>query len=172
MKDYILHPERPNLTLTSLPMIFNPYNANNAVDVWARIWGNGVAKTMYDPCPDGYKVAPYSFWNGITFTSATYYGMYSGSCFFPFNGKIYKGGFKTQNIVLGVNNYTNITTRGYRTYMWSSSGYASDVKKAWRYHVRKSAGGDSPTWATDDGPGGLNVEDLNLGMGVRCVVGY
>lgn len=163
MKEYILHPERPYLKdKDGLYMPFNPYYASSPADVWGRIWGNGGAKTCYDPCPPGYKVTPYAFWDGISLTG-DYYGAKSGNCVFPFNGRVYRGGIQSLDITLGGRNYSNISTRGYRLYMWSSSSY--NVYNAWYYHIRKGDGSGTPPLAD----GGVNVDILTRGMGVRCV---
>ena len=187
MKDCFLHPERPNLkNYQGLYVMFNAKYAQIGstyydADVWARIWGNGGNKTMYDPCPPGYKVTPYAFWNGISISAGPgwgmgYYGVYSGSCFFHFNGRAYAGtytnyqghtrrGIKNEGIYLSNAGatYNEFTYFG-RVYMWTSSSTGSN---GYYYHVRKgNTAGDQIA------DGGLNSDILTYGMGVRCVVGW
>lgn len=173
MKQYFQHPESPYLRdKDGLYMPFNPYAASNVSAVWARIWGNGGNKTMYDPCPPGYKVAPAAFWQAVVNSSISGdpYHITVGSAMIPYNGRVYRGGIQSMSFEYTYDHSWSGTasTRQTRVFMWMSS---STGNNGYYYTIQKGTSGWSdnnshPTGAT------VSSDILTRGMGVRCVSGY
>ena len=170
---FALSPNRPMLRRSNTEYWpFNVYAASSPTRVWELIWGNGGNKTMYDPCPPGYKVTPSAFWNGIS-TTADYYGLIINGIRFPVNGVVWQGGWLSMDINLGGKNYSNQATYNHRIYMWTSANVASQ-HKAYFYHINKYYG-DGSQMANGGVTYDNNLPDggrLTYGMGVRCVVGW
>ncbi len=76
--------------------VSNLWGNNNVESVTWRPVGN-IQKTIYDPCPPGYQVAPADFMHGFTNTNASadltadnwgvYRAVNEGTVYFPYNGK-------------------------------------------------------------------------------------
>lgn len=151
---------------------FNPYAATSPEKLFGILWGGGSAangslkrgpaaiKTMYDPCPPGYKVMPVDgMGNVVNSDSGDQYGFYkngtNGAVYFPYNGAAWAGGsfwMKRGYVPDGdTPNYCNLWTSGHNnTNMWYEfQAYAKDVNRG----------------------GGGTVTDhiLARGMGVRCI---
>ena len=175
---FALHPERPYLKSNGTYKMFDNNNNN---EVWVKIWGSGVSKTMFDPCPPGYKVMSYDVLAGYDSSNRDdvtgwYYGVYirgNREAFFPGNGRAYRGsytdrdgntrsGIQNMNITLGGTNYDDCSTRRYRVFLWSSNSLNDN---AYCYTIRHTSGG---TWPPV-GEGGMITDILTRGMGVRCM---
>ena len=146
---------------------FNPYISTYSDWVFGRLWGGFSSaiyptyttakqgKSLYDPCPVGYQVPPYDFFNQISLTSGDSYGRYwtgdgDATLFFPFNG----GKWKANSDGVGVDGYAE-APEVYLQYWtaWHETGW-----HAWFF-------------TNADTPNGSIKEDkpLTRGMGVRCV---
>ena len=160
---------KPYLDVASDYYWFNPYSGS-ANQLYGLLWGGGSAgdsslnrgpaatKTMYDPCPVGYKVVPIDFSISAS-DSGDQYGWYKngsdGSVYFPYNGCAWEGG----NFWMGrgyvpdgdTAHYTALWTSGHnnRNMAYCYNCYSKDVNRA----------------------GGGTVTDhiVARGMGVRCV---
>ena len=146
---------------------FNPYSSSSSNGLFGILWGGGSnntgdlkagntsIKTMYDPCPVGYKVMAYdTFYNINTtswFASADSDGVYlegtDGQVFIPFNGNVWQGGYTWM-------------APGTFVYLWTSGHNGRNM--GW-CHILDVKNGDSGV-AT-----GLQAHILTRGMGVRCV---
>ena len=165
---------KPYLDISGDFYWFNPYATTNAAQLFGKLWGGGSAgdgslnrgpaaiKTMYDPCPVGYKVMPVDgFGNIVNSDGGDQYGFYkngtNGAVYFPYNGAAWdnSGGefwMKRGYVPNGdTPNYCNLWTSGHNnTNMWYEfQAYAKDVNCA----------------------GGGTVTDhiLARGFGVRCI---
>jgi hypothetical protein len=130
-------------------------------------------KTMYDPCPVGYKVMAYDVLDGyfdtddpdLTEFSADKYGTYiegtDGTLFFPYNGIVQKGGYIYNWFYHGPyhsgSEYTDYIS------LWTSAHNRSNM--AYAYLIT----GRSESWAGSGSGayGGGNI--ISHGMGVRCI---
>ena len=159
---------KPYLDISSDFYWFNPYASTAPRQLFGILWGGGSAgdgtlnrgpaavKTMYDPCPVGYKVMPIDgFGNIVNSDSGDQYGFYKDGVYFPYNGGAWDGGtfWMTRGYVPDGDTarYMNLWTSGHNnSNMWYEfQAYAKDVNRA----------------------GGGTVTDhiLARGFGVRCV---
>lgn len=132
------------------------------------LWGGGSAgdgslkrgpsavKTMYDPCPPGYKVMPIDGYDSVSASdSADQYGFYKSNVYIPYSGAAWNGGnfWMHRGYVPNgdTGNYACLWTSGHNNTNMSYflSIYSKDVNRA----------------------GGGTVTDMILarGMCVRCV---
>ena len=127
----------------------------------AGTWGNYAAKpinqipkTKYDPCPVGYQVAPYSFFNGLALssTSAGGLGRYvdgtNDKLYFPCNGA--RSGAASDNGFMWDPDEPN-----YYIFLWTLNHENSNLSFFW-LGGRGGAPSISDTWPA-------------RGMGIRCV---
>jgi len=160
---------KPYLDISGDWYWFNPYSGS-ANQLYGILWGGGsagdgslnrgpaAAKTMYDPCPVGYKVVPLDFSISAS-DSADQFGWYKngtdGAVYFPYNGAAWEGGnfWMTRGFVPDGDTarYTTLWTSGHnnRNMAYFFNIYSKDVNRA----------------------GGGTVSDgiVSRGMGVRCV---
>ena len=145
---------------------FNPWISTYADWVFGRLWGGFSSaiyptyttakqgKSLYDPCPVGYQVPPYDFFNRISLTSGDSYGRYwtdgDATLFFPFNG----GKWAANTDGTGADGYTEAP--GVYLQYWTA--WHETAWHAWFF-------------TNADTPSGSIKEDkpLTRGMGVRCV---
>ncbi|MBO4417217.1 MAG: fimbrillin family protein [Bacteroidales bacterium] len=192
---YALHPEKPYLKYGDNYMSFNSWGASGYQEPYAMLWGSGsyykgnyttgaygynYSKTMYDPCPPGYKVISYDVFDGYANDAAGanggYYGVSisgsNGTLFLPYNGTIYRGGLRTfQTEPIGGTRYT-VATRGWKVNLWTSRYWQNLCPSAYSIEMRVSGGSKYP----DDTMNGSvkqngNDDALTIGHGVRCMVG-
>ena len=135
--------------------------------------GNTSEKTMYDPCPVGYKVAPYDFLNGYarvstrTNASANVYGIVlagdnGGEVLLPYNGMAWVGGNGLMSWAQG-GVYDPVLDNAVYMYLWTAAYNNKNVP----YALCASANNAAEINVTK---GNLVVEDASgHGMGVRCV---
>ena len=199
---FALHPEKPYLTSNGYKMPFNAFYAQNSAGyqveaVWARIWGNGSTKTIYDPCPPGYKVTPKAFWDGIGDVTGSYHGIYKNNAFFPYNGYVYSGTYTDYSnstpltlpaVQIMDITYSNLGNTYHtftvltRVFLWTSSSsgqerYSSsvtwlngDVSNVLRDKAYCYTIKKTTTSENSNPSGGGTVLDyFTYGKGVRCV---
>ena len=135
--------------------------------------GNTSEKTMYDPCPPGYKVAPYDFLYGYakvgnrTNASANVYGIVlagdnGGEVLLPYNGMAWVGGNGMMSWAQG-GVYDPVLDNAVYLYLWTATYNNTNVP----YAICASANNAAEINVTD---GNLVVSDASgHGMGVRCV---
>ena len=171
--------------------VISNYQYSLSTDTWTKIWvaSNG-KKTMYDPCPPGYRVMSQAVLNGYTGSSlssldASYYGIEingsDGKVFFPYNGRM----FRYDNVAIDKNqswtwednntgfvafDLTNITGNyasscGWELYLWTASYNTNDEAKCY-YIRRKGATGGQENVAIN---GAIISDKLTYGKGVRCM---
>lgn len=130
--------------------VYTGASTNNYAHAW--LWGNptgnndGGSKSIYDPCPVGYKVAPRGVYEYLRNTTVTYstYGTYCGDIYFSRTGRrTGKSGFFEN-----CNSETNI----WSDHAYDGSGYATAA-------VFNTSNSSSSAWATYPA----------YGMAVRCV---
>ena len=148
---------------------FNPYSSGSN-QFFGPIWGGGSAgdntlkrgaaakKTLYDPCPAGYKVMPLDFLISAS-DAANVYGWYKngadGKVFFPYNGECATAwGLNCAPYEPEPNErvcYTCLWTTGHnnRNMAYRYTIYAKDVNRA--------------------GGGAVAERVIGYGLGVRCV---
>ena len=151
---------------------FNPSAAVNSSQLYGILWGGGsngnstiqsgtdAHKTLYDPCPPGYKVTPKDFYDGIVNSNGgDQYGWYltgtNGTLYFPYNGAAWQDG----NFYMSRGFVPNGDTAHYTT-MWTSGHNNSNM--AYFFYI----------YAKDVNRAGGGTEGdhiLSRGMGVRCV---
>lgn len=154
---------------------FNCYGSNDAQNIFGILWGGGSAsvsqssphylkrgpsakKTMYDPCPAGYKVMPIDFIISDS-DSGNQWGWYkngtNGSIFFPYNGAAWEGDFWMHRGYVPNGDTANYTT------LWTSANQGNSM--AYSFHIYSKdinrAGGGTIG----------NDQPIARGMGVRCV---
>ncbi|MBO4417214.1 MAG: hypothetical protein J5801_03725 [Bacteroidales bacterium] len=191
---YALHPEKPFLKYAGNYMTFNSWGADNYNLPWCLIWGGGSfynyhnfesklgdahTKTMYDPCPPGYKVMTYDVLDGYANDDAgangSYYGVSisgtNGTLFLPYNGTIYKGGIRTMSVTLWNTAYT-VETRGWKVNLWTSRYWQNLCPTAYSIQMKV----DNAKYENDTMNGGIKQDGgedcLSIGHGVRCMVGW
>ena len=179
---YAYHPEKPYVKFGSNYQTFRTYGwANNENDPYALIWGGGSfyqnnyatgansVKTMYDPCPPGYKVMTYDVLEGYSGTnvaevSADYYGVSiagtNGTLFIPYNGRIYKGGYSMTYVNIWGTDYPVSTF--YLAYLWTSRFWQNLTSSC--YTIAKK-----PGYNDQAQNGAVTTDILSRGMGVRCM---
>ena len=179
---YAYHPEKPYLKFGSNYQTFRTYGwANNENAPYALIWGAGSyyqnnyvagtssVKTMYDPCPPGYKVMSYDVLDGYSGTnvaevSADYYGVSisgtNGTLFIPYNGRIYRGGYSMNYVNIWGTDYPVSTF--YFAYLWTSRFWQNLTPSC--YTIAKKPGYNDQAQS-----GAVTVDILSRGMGVRCM---
>ncbi len=152
---------------------FNPYSGGGN-QAYAPLWGGGSVgggdindhrgpnsiKTLYDPCPAGYKVTPSDFSISASDAGANIWGWYKqgtdGVVFFPYNGECLTGwGLKCAP-------YDAVNDVAAWTSLWTSS--LNNRNMALRYYI----------YAKDvNRAGGGKIESegrvLSYGCGIRCV---
>lgn len=154
---------------------FNCYGSSDAQNIFGVLWGGGSAsegtsdpnylkrgpaaiKTMYDPCPAGYKVMPIDF----QFTgsdSGNVWGWYkngtNGTIFIPYNGAAWEGTFWMQRAPV-----PDADSARYST-LWTSANLGNSMAYSFQIYskdVNRAGGGEVN--------GG---QPIARGMGVRCV---
>lgn len=153
---------------------FNPYAAS-ATDgknfLYGRLWGGGSSdentanhgpsapKTMYDPCPVGYKLPTKDFSISAS-DSGDQYGWYKngtdGAVYFPYNGGAWGDGgnyWQTRGYV------PNGDTARY-TMLWTANHQGRNM--AWHYEIYSKD-------VNRAGGGTMAPHIIGRGMGVRCV---
>ena len=149
---------------------FNPFGSSNAEALFGRLWGGGSVKegnhnsyrgtnsvkTMYDPCPPGYIIAPSDCFGFSSSDSANNYGFYkngtNGSVFFPYNGAAWEGTYFMQRADASSSVYCSL---------WSP--LFNGKWNAFCYLISKN----SSTSASGGNYDGTQI--VPRGMGVRCV---
>ena len=146
---------------------FSPYSSSLSNGLFGRLWGGGsnntgdlkagVAsiKTLYDPCPVGYKVMAYDVLYNLASTDAfsrtDSNGLYldgtDGTLFFPYNGNVFAGGYTWMRA-------------GAFMYLWTSGHNGRNM--AWCHVIQDPASGN-------DVGQGLQPHIIGRGMGVRCM---
>ena len=162
---------------------FNPYGASAPKQMFGLLWGGGSAgngtlkrgpeaiKTMYDPCPPGYKITPLDFLISASDAGGNVWGWYkngtNGTVFFPYNGCINRNsqngqilGVETTAYQESVGPYNPATDAPVWTCLWTSGH--NNANMSYLYHIyakgeNRAGGGENPT------------KVLSYGMGVRCV---
>ncbi len=153
---------------------FNPWGGGTYAKQWfgilwggwstalATTWGNfttfhnaNIAKTKYDPCPVGYQVAPYSFFNGLALgDGANGLGRYvsgtNNELYFPCNGCVDSNPNATPGAYMWDPDEPN-----YYIFMWTLNHNNSNLS----YHFLGGRGG-TPEMTTNM---------VGRGMAVRCV---
>lgn len=176
MDTYAYHPEKPYVKVGTNHVSFNSGYAagasgNLSPDVWSRLWKkpgtNG--KTMYDPCPHGYRVMTDAVFSNLPSKttaanqgyigddqgfSANWYGMFVNGCFFPYSGKLY-----------AYDDFTSSTPYEKYLFLWTNSYSSAD--KAVCYSIHRKNGNEI---VAEDG--GFIVDDITYGKPVRCIAGY
>ena len=158
-----------------------------AVRAFGLLWGNNVntctlwkpvselQKTLYDPCPPGYQVAPVDFMIDYSDTSnadqpeftADPYGVYlagtNGTLYYPYNGRCF-GGMLAQNG--GNARFSTLATGesnldGCGLWIWTSGNANNNT--SWNWHLSYKDD-NTATW------GGTATLGANAyAMGIRCV---
>ena len=195
MKDaYALNPNKPFLKCGGNYMPFNSWGATDYQLPWCLLWGGGSyfnynnyaskignvnTKTMYDPCPPGYKVMPYDvldgYSNDASGANGSYYGVSitgtNGTLFLPYNGTIYRGGIRTMSVTIWGTAYT-VDTRGWKVNLWTSRYWNNLCPSAYSIQMKV----DNAKYENDTMNGGIyqggGEDALSVGHGVRCVVGW
>ena len=161
---------KPYLDISGDYYWFNPYAASGATLLYGILWGGGtsgngdmkrgpaVVKTMYDPCPVGYKVTPPDFSISAS-DSGDQLGWYkngtNGTVYFPYNGAAWEYGTFWMGRGFVPNGdtakYTTLWTTGHegRNMAFNFNIYSKDVNRA--------------------GGGTVSSGIVARGMGVRCV---
>ena len=161
---------KPYLDISSDWYWFNPYASSAPRQLFGILWGGGSAgdgslnrgpaatKTMYDPCPVGYKVTPIDFSISAS-DSADQFGWYKngedGAVYFPYNGAAWEGG----DFWMGRGYVPDGDTAHY-TALWTSGH--NNTNMAYFFNI----------YSKDvNRAGGGTVSDhiLSRGMGIRCV---
>lgn len=193
---YALNPNKPFLKYGSNYMTFNSWGATDYQLPWCLLWGGGSSyyynnfdtkignvntKTMYDPCPPGYKVMTYDVLNGYAADASGanggYYGVSitgsNGTLFLPYNGTIYRGGIRTfLTEPIGGTRYT-VETRGWKVNLWTSRYWQSLCPSAYSIEMKVSGGGKYPDDTMNGGVKQAGGDDaISVGHGVRCMVGW
>ncbi|UKI38794.1 MAG: hypothetical protein L6V35_05310 [Alistipes putredinis] len=130
--------------------VYTGASTNNYAHAW--LWGNptgnndGGSKSIYDPCPVGYKVAPRGVYEYLRNTTVTYstYGTYCGDIYFSRTGRRTGSSGFFENC----NSETNI----WSDHAYNPYGYATAA-------VFNTSNSSSSAWATYPA----------YGMAVRCV---
>ena len=134
---------------------------SGAGDTWGATFtrqpGTASFKTLYDPCPVGYKVMAYDVLLGYNDTSsfgnfsADATGLYiagsNGTLYIPYAGNVHEGG------------YTWMAPETY-CYLWTSAH--NNTNMAWCYMIYKKE-------ADRAGSGEDNSHIISRGMPVRCM---
>lgn len=172
--------------------VSNGYHQSQlSTDVWTKIWvaSNG-KKTMYDPCPPGYRVMSQAVLSGYTGSSlssldASFFGIEisctGGKVFFPYNGRMFrhnkdididknysytweenKTGFVAFDLTNIISNYAS--SLGWQLYLWTASYNTNDEANCY-YIRRKGIEGDADVAIN----GGIISDKLTYGKGVRCM---
>ena len=172
------NPDYPTLDITKDYYWFSVYQSSKGNAICGKLWGGGsnnddtsacgfqTKKTIYDPCPPGYKVMGWDTFFGYDAISyATAYGIYlpvdDGDLFIPYNGAAWswaRGAFWMGRgpypcTIDGAGGpYADLWTSGHnaRNMGYPTIWYAKDVDRA---------------TATDPGDGHIAAR----GMGVRCI---
>ena len=153
---------------------FNPYGASASDGknfLYGRLWGGGSSdegtanhgpsapKTMYDPCPVGYKLPTKDFSIAAS-DSGDQYGWYKngtdGAVYFPYNGGAWGDGgnyWQTRGYV------PNGDTARY-TMLWTANHQGRNM--AWHYEIYSKD-------VNRAGGGTMAPHIVGRGMGVRCV---
>lgn len=104
------------------------------------LWGADGSKSIYDPCPYGWRVPPASAWTGFTATGKqsedalqfNVYGTYRDGWMFFYDGSLstYYPAAGRRSFSAGV--YTNVDSQGYDPtgFYWSDSAFTSDERMA------------------------------------------
>ncbi|MBR5034945.1 MAG: fimbrillin family protein [Bacteroidales bacterium] len=166
-----LHPEtwfaNGDLSWAFNVWLLSTANGNYQKQVYGLLWGgwslglvttwgnyaqkpiNQIPKTIYDPCPAGYQVAPYSFFNGMSLAGCPddlgrYVAGTNDKLYLPCNGILYNG-----------------------DYIWSS-GEPNYYISLWTLQHNNSL--MAIAWLGGSG-GSPSFNDLHVGRGcsVRCV---
>ncbi|MBQ7181951.1 MAG: hypothetical protein IJR87_11780 [Bacteroidaceae bacterium] len=135
--------------------------------------GNTSEKTMYDPCPPGYKVLPYDFLDGYgkvgarTNASANVYGIVlagdnGGEVLLPYNGMAWVGGNGLMSWAQG-GVYDPVLDNAVYMYLWTSAYNNTNVP----YNLCASANNATEININDNHI--LTTDASGHGMGVRCV---
>ena len=159
-------PNKPFIAQGGTYWWFNPWTSTAPKQLFGRLWGSASAaifseaatfvpsKVLYDPCPVGYKVAPYDFFNRISLSSRDNDGGYvtgtDGTLFFPFNG----AKWKADSDYVGEEGYYEESAGSYM-YYWTSAH--NNTNMAFMFTNKGAPSG----WLKD--------HILTRGMGVRCV---
>ena len=172
------NPQRPMADNAYAYYWFTPYVSTSSNTLYSLLWTNGtntyyfpmsqITKTIYDPCPAGYQVAPSDIFNAFTETSnydgasADKYGIYvagdvEGAAFFPYNGFVNPYGASNNSVPYGGSGDATIA-------MWTSRHNARNASWCYTGYHRTDASAHM----------GLEYEGGNpgkpaFGQGVRCV---
>lgn len=198
---YAFSPTRPILKYSGQYMSFNSWGASDYQLPWCLLWGGGSSyyynnftskignvntKTMYDPCPPGYKVMTYDVLDGYATNwgssptsglSANYYGISisgtNGTLFIPYNGTVYQGGVRTFGVTIWGSGYT-VSTMGWKVNLWTSRYWQSLMPTAYAIQRRPRDSSDNTNnYAINGGLKQAGGEDgITIGHGVRCMVGW
>lgn len=183
MKDAWLAPSKPHLQNPQGDWLWfrTAYWCDNAKPLFGLLWGGGsdidgtslsgnaTVKTMYDPCPPGYKVSPYDVFHGIVNSNnnGDVNGMKltgnGGEIYFPYNGCMWQGDYVNW---LLPGPYIPEQDNAARVCLWTSRHTGTTM--AWPFWIYSKASNRA-------GGGCMGEEDkggsiLVRGMGVRCVV--
>ena len=166
---------KPYLDIANDWRWFNCYGSNDPQNIYGILWGGGSAsvsqssphylkrgpaaeKTMYDPCPAGFKVMPIDFIISDS-DSGNQWGWYkngtNGSIFFPYNGAAWEGDFWMHRGYVPNGDTANYTT------LWTSANQGNSMAYSFQIYSKdiNRAGGGTIS----------NGQPIARGMGVRCV---
>ncbi|MBQ7253313.1 MAG: hypothetical protein IJS30_01400, partial [Bacteroidales bacterium] len=183
-------PNRPNLNVTGRPAAtgatadwywFWVYSSSKANALMGKLWGGGSnfdeslvcgfesSKTLYDPCPAGYKVMGWdTFFGYDDVDSGNAFGFYlpvddDKKLFIPYNGFAFSTSFGNYWQGKGPYPITQDGVSGPYASLWTSGapGRNMGFAFAWKYDNGSAV-------VTSDGcPDGAHI--VARGLGVRCI---
>ena len=125
-----------NITvLTSKPSTYYGTNGDIITTPAGASWWNPTVKTLYDPCPAGYRVPPNGTFNGFPIPSwgvNINNGMIWKDGFFPASGQRYLS--TGQFYVVGSHGYTWMSTPYSATYAYLLAFYSGVVLPNYAYY--------------------------------------
>ena len=187
------NPNAPNMNVTGTPAStgatadwywFWVYNSSKANSLMGKLWGAGStfnddllcgfenSKTLYDPCPAGYKVMGWDTfleYNDVDYANA--FGVYvpvdgGAELFIPYNGFAFSNQFGPFWAGRGPYPVTIDGVGGPYATLWTSGANGRNVGYAFGWKATGATSGQRSTDAMSDGTSHI----VARGLGVRCIL--